>query len=173
MFSPTREDRPKGIRSRSLVNDHAPIFGGSARIVGIGNVVHLRHAIGAVGESLELPRRPLGDVEGIRGEGKKVPRTPYPDGAVQIRNVIVIDDHEAEHVGGHDGRRLEVRPHSSVGGIDLRSRRRHVRQRRVIGVVLYGEFEGRFPGQLVPARKRLSRVRRLEMRYRQWPVNSL
>lgn len=120
-------------------------------------MVHLRQAEGAIGEALELSRRLLYDIEGKGGGRKKVLRAPYSDGVVQIRYVIIIDNHEAEHVSGHGGCRFEIRPHFSVGGVDLGSRRRHIRQRRVIGVVLYGEFEGRFTRHLVPAWKDLSR----------------
>jgi len=86
--------------------------------------------------------------------------------------VIVIGYHESQHVGGHDRRGVEARPYFAIG-LDIRSRGRHIRQRRVIGVVLYGEFEDGFYRGFVPARKRLSRGDRLEMRHRQPPVNSL
>lgn len=136
-------------------------------------MVHFRHADSAVGEPFELARCLLSDIEGMRGVRKEMPRTPYFHGTIQIRDVIVIGDHESQYVGGHDGRRLEVCPQFSIGRIDLRSPGRHIRQRCVIRIVLYGKFEGSFYGGLVPARKRLPRRNWLEMRCCQPSVNSL
>lgn len=97
---------------------------------------------------------------------------PHIDGAIRgIRDAHVIGHRERHQISGHDGGRVEVRPERAVFVAVVRlSPRRHVRQGRVVSVMLYGDIEGGFQRWLVPTRERASRPSRLEMRCSQPPA---